>query len=91
MSQDFEIPPMGADNLPLKEMEKDISVVAKPVGLESVTPKKKNLKTILVMVLIVAFTLIMGLMLGATLRPAGESVPKPTASAGLPSPETVQS
>lgn len=91
MSQDFEIPPMGADNLPLKEMETEVPPIVEPQAVSPLAPAKKNPKNILIMGIIILFALVAGLMLGAKLKPAGQpSEPKPSASAILPSPEAVE-
>lgn len=91
MSQDFEIPPMGADNLPLKEMKTETPVVAQTQTVQTAAPKK-NSKTILIIIFVVLFALIIGLMLGASLKPGTKvSTIKPSASpTAESSPENVQ-
>lgn len=89
MSQEFEIPPMGGENLPLSELKPQTLTSEQPV--QPTVPTKKNNKVILLMILIVILAIVFGIALGSTLKPAKKPEVSPSPSLVEASPSALPS
>lgn len=84
MSEEFEVPPMSGDNLPLKEL--------KPKEMAEKPEERKNKRVPwLVILLIIIFSILLGVGIGLLIRKKNKQISLPSPSPATPKPSVFTS